>query len=119
GGVNDQGSGSHTILLQLVAHERMLPVDQVELVVGGTDTAPFDSGSSASRVTYIGGLAAQRAAAQVRQRMLALAAEYLGCPESQVEFRDSAFLERGQSTRSLAFTDLASRAIPADKPLIG
>jgi CO/xanthine dehydrogenase Mo-binding subunit len=118
-GVNDQGSGSHTVLLQIVAHELMLPVEYVELVVGGTDTAPFDSGSSASRVTYVAGLAAQRAAADARQRMLALAAEYLGCPESHVELRDSAFLDAARPTSPIAFADLAARAIPAGEPLVG
>jgi CO/xanthine dehydrogenase Mo-binding subunit len=118
-GVNDQGSGSHTILLQIVAHELMLPVEYVELVLGGTDTAPFDSGSSASRVTYVGGLAAQRAAADARQRMLALAAEYLGCPENQIELRDGAFVDAAQPASAIAFADLAARAIPAGEPLVG
>jgi CO/xanthine dehydrogenase Mo-binding subunit len=118
-GVNDQGSGSHTILLQIVAHELMLPVDQVELIVGGTDTAPFDSGSSASRVTYVGGLAAQRAAAEVRQRMSALAAEYLGCPESQVELRDGVFVDVRQPVTAIPFADLAARAIPEGEPVLG
>jgi CO/xanthine dehydrogenase Mo-binding subunit len=118
-GVNDQGSGSHTILLQIVAHELMLPVDQVELVVGGTDTAPFDSGSSASRVTYVGGLAAQRGAADVRQRLAVLAAEYLGCAEHQVQLRDGVFVDAERPESSIPFADLAARAIPDDDPIVG
>lgn len=117
-GLNDQGSGAHTILLQIVAHELMLPVDHVELVLGGTDVAPFDSGSSASRVTYVGGLAAQRAAAEVRQRLLALAAEYLGCPQSQVELRDGTFVDIAQPATAISLASLAMRAIPDGEPLV-
>jgi CO/xanthine dehydrogenase Mo-binding subunit len=118
-GVNDQGSGAHTVLLQIVAHELTLPVDHVELVLGGTDTAPFDSGSSASRVTYVGGLAVQRAAAEVRQRLIALAAEYLGCPEDQVALADGRFADAAQPTSAIALADLAARAISEREPLVG
>jgi CO/xanthine dehydrogenase Mo-binding subunit len=107
------------VLLQIVAHELMLPVERVELVVGGTDTAPFDSGSSASRVTYVGGLATQRAAADARQRMLRLAAEYLGCPEDQVLFEAGRFGDSSQPASAIGFAELAARAIPHGEPLAG
>jgi len=114
-GVSDQGSGAHTMLVQVVAHELGLDAEQVRLVVGGTDTAPWDSGASASRLTFVGGLAAQRAAEKVRERLVALAAEYLGCPSECVELQDG-FLD-SLSGRSLSLTELARRAIPAEAPV--
>jgi CO/xanthine dehydrogenase Mo-binding subunit len=134
-GVNDQGSGAHTMLLQVVANELRLDSARVRLVVGGTDTAPFDSGSSASRMTFVGGLAAQQAAARVRERLTNLAAEYLGCAAEQVELAGGGPHEAGKpdgapsSAASLGFCDrlsgqalslraLAARAIPPDAPLV-
>jgi CO/xanthine dehydrogenase Mo-binding subunit len=131
-GVNDQGSGAHTMLVQVVATELRLDPDQVRLVVGGTDTAPWDSGSSASRVTFVGGLAAQQAAARMRGRLAALAAEYLGCPPEQVELTAVAAPSAGaaayvtttpgfsdvSSRRTLSLEELARRAIPAEAPLV-
>jgi CO/xanthine dehydrogenase Mo-binding subunit len=114
-GVNDQGSGSHTVLLQIVAHELGLPVDRVDLAVGGTDCAPFDSGSSASRVTYVGGLAAQRAAVEARRRLIELAAEYLGCPPDQIHPAHETF---DAPDSSVSFTQLAAWGIAADAPLV-
>ncbi|HYY89771.1 MAG TPA: xanthine dehydrogenase family protein molybdopterin-binding subunit [Chloroflexota bacterium] len=110
-GVNDQGSGAHTVLCQIVAHELQLPLEQVDLVVGGTDSAPFDSGSSASRVTYVAGTAVQQAAAEVSRTLAGLAAELLGCPEDQVERRDGAFLDPSRPTARVSFAGLCARAI--------
>jgi len=84
-------------------------------VVGGTDMAPFDSGSSASRLTFVEGLAAQRAAAQLRTRLCALAAEYVGCPPEQVIMTAEGFTD-GRSTVPLG--ELARRAIAPHQPML-
>ena len=116
-GVNDQGSGGHTMLVQVVASELRMDPDQVRLVVGGTDTAPFDSGSSASRVTFVAGLAAQRGAAQLRTRLCALAAEYVGCPPDQVVMTPEGFTD-DSSDVVLPLQELARRAIRPDAALV-
>jgi xanthine dehydrogenase molybdenum-binding subunit len=116
-GVNDQGSGAHTMLLQVVANELSLEPEQVKLVVGGTDSAPFDSGSSASRMTFVGGLAAQQAAIRVREQLCGLAAEFLGCPAERVELTSGGFCDSSTAHRTLSLTELAARAIQLDAPL--
>jgi CO/xanthine dehydrogenase Mo-binding subunit len=121
-GLNEQGSGAHTVLSQIVAHELELSLDSVDLVLDATDRAPFDSGSSASRVTYVTGLATQHAARAALDQLRALAAEYLGSPESQIALRDGAFIDTtavGVGGRSIAFAELAKRAIAPDAPVVG
>jgi CO/xanthine dehydrogenase Mo-binding subunit len=118
-GVNDQGSGAHTMLVQVVANELSIDPQQVGLVVGGTDSAPWDSGSSASRVTFVGGLAAQQAAQSVRAQLAALASEYLGCPQEQVELSAGGVLRDPSTGRSVSVPALAQRAIPTQAPLVG
>ena len=118
-GVNEQGSGSHTVLSQIVAHELQLPLESVDLVLDATDRAPFDSGSSASRVTYVTGLATQRAAVSALQTLRGLAAEYLGCQESHVTLRDGVFVDSSSTNIGIGFTDLAARAIAPDALVVG
>jgi CO/xanthine dehydrogenase Mo-binding subunit len=65
----DVGTGTHTIVQQIVANEMGVPVQQVAVHVGDTDTAPFDEGPRASRVTYCEGQAVMKACAQLRQRL--------------------------------------------------
>ncbi len=118
-GVNDQGTGAHTILAQIVAHELRVPVERVSVRVGGTDSAPWDSGSSASRVTYVGGQAALAAAAEARAKLAVLAAEYLGCAEDRVELRGGLFRDRLDAANHLELAELAARAIKPTEPVVG
>lgn len=95
----DQGSGTHTILRQLVAEEMRVPVDQVRVVIGDTDTTPRDSGVRASRITYVAGRAVVQACETLRQKLSAHAARLLECACSDVDFGAGKFWlrqERGQ-----------------------
>jgi CO/xanthine dehydrogenase Mo-binding subunit len=87
----DQGSGTHTILRQLVAEHLKVPVEQVRVVVGDTDTAPRDSGMRASRMTYVAGKAMVQACDQLRERLLEHAARMLECRAEEIEFAGGQF----------------------------
>lgn len=65
----DIGTGTHTVIRQLVAVEMDAPLERVRVVVGDTDTAPFDEGPRASRVTYTEGQAVLKACAELKQRL--------------------------------------------------
>jgi len=62
----DVGTGTHTIVQQIVAAEMGVPVGRVRVAVGDTDTAPFDEGPRASRVTYTEGQAVLKACQQIK-----------------------------------------------------
>jgi CO/xanthine dehydrogenase Mo-binding subunit len=65
----DVGTGTHTIVQQIVATEMGVTVDRVRVEVGDTDTAPFDEGPRASRVTYCEGQAVLHACQELKRRM--------------------------------------------------
>lgn len=118
--VNDQGSGSHTILVQIAAHELQLPLDRVKLEVVGTEREIWDRGSSAQSVTRMAGQATLRAAAEVRAKLAATAAEYfLGCPESQVQLVDGSFRDPDQPGLLVSFEDVAAKACSRGDPVAG
>ncbi|RJF92702.1 xanthine dehydrogenase family protein molybdopterin-binding subunit [Noviherbaspirillum saxi] len=71
------GTGAHTALAQIVAEELGLKFEDVSVVHGDTDVVPWDIGAFASHTTYMGGRAAQMAAAEVKKQMLKRAAEQL------------------------------------------
>jgi CO/xanthine dehydrogenase Mo-binding subunit len=87
----DQGSGTHTILRQLVADRMKVGVEKVRVVVGDTDSAPRDSGMRASRMTYVAGNAMIQACDQLREKMLSQAARILECRPAEVEFDGGRF----------------------------
>jgi xanthine dehydrogenase molybdenum-binding subunit len=87
----DQGSGTHTILRQLVAQEMQVPIEQVLVVIGDTDTTPYDAGTRASRMTYVAGRAALRACEQLRAQLIKQAARILECAAEEVHYSRGIF----------------------------
>ncbi|HEX6172722.1 MAG TPA: molybdopterin cofactor-binding domain-containing protein, partial [Candidatus Binatia bacterium] len=106
----DQGSGTHTILRQLVAEQMNVPVKNVRVVVGNTDTAPRDSGVRASRVTYVAGNAMVKACGELRERLLERAARLLECRVDEIEFSDGRFCLRQDPNQQLTLPRLVSQA---------
>lgn len=65
----DVGTGTHTIVQQIVATEMGVPLSHVRVRQGDTDSTPFDEGPRASRVTYTEGQAVLQACAQMQQAL--------------------------------------------------
>ena len=80
----DQGSGTHTILRQLVADQMKVPIEQVRVIIGDTDSAPRDGGMRASRMTYVAGNAIMQACEKLRQRLLDQAGRMLECRDGRI-----------------------------------
>ena len=72
-GAVDIGQGSNTIMTQIVADALGVPAGQVALVAGDTDLTADAGKTSASRQTFVSGMAAERAAKDLRRQVLRLA----------------------------------------------
>jgi len=77
-GTADQGSEQQTTLRQMVAEVLGVSLDDVGGCNADTSTCPFDSGPFSSRTVYATGIAASRAAEEVKKQLLELAANSLG-----------------------------------------
>ncbi len=83
----DTGTGSHTVLRQMVAQELSVPVDEVDIELLDTSEMPFSSGSGGTRVTYTAGQAVVGAARELRRQLIRAAAPLLDSPEEDVSLR--------------------------------
>lgn len=90
-GAADTGTGSYTVLQQIVAEELQLPLATVTVVQGDTDTAAYEVGAGGSRLTHTAGLATLAAARELKQALLSLAAHHLNCAPAQVQLRPGRF----------------------------
>lgn len=105
----DMGSGQITTLCQIAAEELGLRADQVRMTYADTETVPFDAPSHASRVTYSSGTAVQAAAANVKKRVLEVAAVMLEDSTDHLEVREGHVHVKG-SGRKLSIADVVKRA---------
>ncbi len=106
----DQGAGTHTILQQLTAEEMRVPVDQVRVIAGSTDTAPYDSGARSSRVTYVATHALVEAISQLRSQLLSQAGHMLECEPNEVDFNNGRFWLRQDKNQQFSLRQIVARA---------
>src|SRR6266511_2057472 len=83
----EPGTGTYTILRQIVAEELHLPLNSIQVQVWDTDGVPFDTGVGGSRVTRIAGQAAYQAAHGASREVCMVAAELMAWPEESVTLR--------------------------------
>lgn len=99
------GTGAHTALAQIVAEELGVRFEDVSVIHGDTDVVPWDIGAFASHTTYMGGRAAQMAAAEVKKQLLARAAQQLECEPAALDVHGGVISIRGGDARRLTVRD--------------
>jgi xanthine dehydrogenase molybdenum-binding subunit len=76
-GATDQGQGSETIIAQMVAEATGLRPEDVSIFQGDTEICPWDVGTHASRHAFMAGHAILIAGAEVKRKVLDLAARWM------------------------------------------
>lgn len=76
-GAADTGQGSNTALSQIAAQALGVKYERIKCKSGDTETTPFDTGSFASRVTFISGNATLRAGKDAKMQILDVVAQEL------------------------------------------
>src|SRR6201997_2430597 len=87
-GASDIGQGSDTMIAQIVAEVLGCKLARVKVIAADTDLTPVDIGSYSSRVTFMNGNAAKRAAEDVKQKIVAAAARKMASAPENVVMRD-------------------------------
>lgn len=91
------GQGARTVFGQIVAEELDIPLGQIRVLGGDTRVTPYDRSTGASRSTTLAGMAVLRAAADVRQQLLAIASRFFELPEEALDIRAGAIWHEGES----------------------
>jgi len=85
----EPGTGTYTLLRQIVAEELHLPVSHIQVQVWDTDGVPFDTGVGGSRVTRVAGGAAYHAAREASREVCRVVADILDWPEESITLHGS------------------------------
>ncbi len=94
-GASDIGQGSDTMTAQVVAEVLGCDLARVRVIAADTDLTPIDLGSYSSRVTFMAGNAALRAAEAVKKNIVSAAAKRMNCVPEDVIMRDDRVYKRG------------------------
>lgn len=122
-GLGPTGQGHETTMAQLIADQVGVNVEDVVILHGDTDSAPFGGGTGGSRSGPIGGGAALVAGREMRQRLVKLAAHLLEAAEEDIELGNGQAWVAGVPDRAMTIQQLAEIAythvkrIPAGMPI--
>jgi putative selenate reductase molybdopterin-binding subunit len=87
-GATDAGSGSETIIAQIVAEVLGVHIEDIFVHASDTDVTPFAAGADTSAMMLLGAGAAKRAAEQVREQLLAVAGQILKTQPEHLTIQD-------------------------------
>ncbi len=105
-GFAELGQGCSTALLQVAAEELDLGMDQVSSVGLDTHVTPNQGGTYSSQAIRRGGPQVQRAAAEARQALLALAAERLQVPVANLRVENGLITAGGDDAAFTTYGEL-------------
>jgi 4-hydroxybenzoyl-CoA reductase subunit alpha len=94
-GASEIGQGSDTMTAQVVAEVLGCNLARVKVIAADTDLTPIDLGSYSSRVTFMAGNAALRAAEEVKKNIVSAAAKRMNCAPENVIIRNDHVYKRG------------------------
>ena len=109
-GTSPHGQGTATTFCQIVADKLGVPIEDVELVHGDTQTISMGWGTYGSRATAVGGAAVSIAADRVIEKAYKIAAHELETTVDRIDFLKGRFFIRGDITRSRSIQEIAKSA---------
>ncbi|HYT11896.1 MAG TPA: xanthine dehydrogenase family protein molybdopterin-binding subunit [Candidatus Nitrosopolaris sp.] len=107
-GAQENGSGAVMGLALIAAEELGISPDRVSVLYQDTDAGAWDMGSSGSQTTFNNGRAVIAAAAEVRRRILSVAAEKLEASADDLEIVNGVLRVRGVPGTAMSVADVAA-----------
>ncbi|RMD90196.1 MAG: carbon monoxide dehydrogenase, partial [Calditrichaeota bacterium] len=109
-GVQTQGQGHETTFAQIIAEELGIPVEDITVEHGDTDTCPYGLGTYASRSTPTAGAATAVASRKIREKAKKIAAHLLEAAEADIEFEKGKFYVKGSPDKAKTIQEVAFAA---------
>ncbi len=116
-GAADIGQGSSTLLAQAAAEVLGLGLERMRVIANDSAVTPKDNGSYSSRVSFMVGNAAIRAAGELKALLVAAAARKLEVAGEDIECLGESYRVAG-TDRALAYKDVVAAALEGSGTLI-
>lgn len=108
-GSHSHGQGHETTFAQIVADKFGIPLSDVEIIHGDSDSVAFGMGTYGSRSLAVGGSAIVKSIEKVLEKGAKIAAHKLECSTDDLDFADGKWTIKG-TDKSISFGDVALTA---------
>lgn len=109
-GTRSQGQGHETTYAQIISDILGIPIEQITIEEGDTDTCPYGLGTYASRSTPTAGAAAAVAAKKILEKAKKIAAHLLEAREEDIVVEKGKFYVKGYPEKSKTIQEIALAA---------
>jgi carbon-monoxide dehydrogenase large subunit len=115
-GSHSHGQGHETTFAQVVADKLGIPLEDVEIVHGDSESVAFGMGTYGSRSLAVGGSAIVKSIEKVLEKGAKIAAHKLEAAVDDLEFAEGKWTVKG-TDKSIGFADISLTAyVPHDYP---
>jgi CO/xanthine dehydrogenase Mo-binding subunit len=105
-GIPDMGQGSHTAMAMIAAETLGMTPDDITVVSGDTDIAPFDMGAYAQRGTFTTGNAVKVASLDAKKQLAKTASQKLDVKTSALIFSSRKVYPKGAPEKAIPLEDV-------------
>jgi 4-hydroxybenzoyl-CoA reductase subunit alpha len=114
-GLPDMGQGSHTAMAIIAAETLGIQTEDIKVIAGDTDAAPYDVGAISQRGTFTTGNATIQACLDAKRQLTKTAAEKLGVKPSAIVFKDRKVYQKENPGKAVSFEDIVYAALHSDE----
>ena len=112
-------SAIRTSMAMVAAEALQLDLEDVNVVMGNTDTAPYAESSGADKITYVTSKAVYQASQDLLRKLKARVASGFGVPVEQIAYSRKRFYVEDAPTMATTFAEAASNAVQRDGAVSG
>lgn len=111
-GATEIGQGADTAFGQMVAEVLDIPMENIHMIsTQDTDITPFDTGAYASRQSYVSGMAAKRAAMELKEKIIEHAHFMLRIPAGNLDLKDNHIINNQTGEKLVSLKELSTHAL--------
>ena len=118
-GVVDNGQGNDNMLVQIVAEELGLEMEDITLITADTEVTPNDPGSYSMVSTFVGGNAARLAAINAKEQLLEIAGEAMEADPGDLEIKNRRVFVKGSPDHFLPLKKVVRMGMIQGRPVSG
>ncbi len=107
-GTQDIGTGTYTIIAQVVSEVLEIPIDKIQVTVGDTAVAPYSGSSGGSTTAASVSPAVRDAAEQMKQKLISGAAALLELPENNLLYKEGKVITKDNS-KNISIHDIVRK----------
>jgi len=108
-GSQDLGTGTYTIMAQVISEVLEIPFEKIQVILGDTSAVPYGPESGGSTTAPSMSPAARDAAEQMKSKIISAASAILDIPEEQLFYKEAVVYAKNDQSKFISVPNLMNK----------